>query len=400
MRILYVRNLYRPVDFGGNRYAVEVTTRLARRGHDVVVITGRFAGPPPSGCDGVRIVQYPLSRRYPLLTFVSHAAASTRAVRRVSRRWSPDVVVFGSWDSAYGYFRIPPIGSAPSVFVYHSSFHSQAVRGLAERRWPLRTLRRPASAFVQHVERFVLQSAQRTIAVSPFSRTEITRRLGHDPGEACEVIGTGVDTRVFSPGEGAKARAELALDPDVLVLVTLGRLVPVKRYDRALRAVAQLRATGRPVVLMIIGTGPEEAALKALAEELAISDAVRFEGFRDADELVLRLRAADIQLCTSEFENWSLSLLEGLACGVPALGTPFGGTSALLEPIDPSLVLANGDETELVAAIRALDEDPDRRRDLGRRARRRAEHFDWDEVVERLESSLLSLARSDAARHC
>src|SRR2546427_8878571 len=98
MRILYVRNLSRPIDFGGNRYPLEVTTRLASRGHEVIFVTGRFSGGPHAA--GVRYEQYQVWRPNPLLTFWSNALGARAVVARVSRARPPDVVVYSPYDGA------------------------------------------------------------------------------------------------------------------------------------------------------------------------------------------------------------------------------------------------------------------------------------------------------------
>lgn len=394
MRILYVRNLFRPIDFGGNRYPVEVTSRLARRGHELVVATGRFG--VHSAVSGVRVVQYPHSRQHPLLTFWTHALSSRLAVARVMRRWRPDIVVLSSYDTAYGYGFAAP-RQVPSIFIYHSSFHSEAVLHLGRRTGAFRLLARPARAFLYHVEATVLRSATRVVAVSPFSKREIARHLGRETDERCSVIETGVDTIRFTPGDRQKAREQLGLPGDALVLVTVGRLAAVKRYDRAIAATAALRRAGFDAVLLVVGEGPERRRLSALAQELGITAYVRFEGHRDEGQLVERFRAADIQLCTSDFENWSLALLEGLACGLPVVGTPFGGIPDLLSQVDPALVVRSARPEDIAASVAKFAGDT-RMRALSRRARAVAESYDWEQVVTRLEDFMRTTAGPQPAR--
>ena len=394
MRILYTRNLYRPKDFGGNRYPLEVTTRLAQRGHDVVVLTGHFAG--QLSIPGIRIVQYPVSRRNPLLTFSTNCAMSRVAAARVLRGWQPDVIVQSSYDVAYG-CRLVPVARTPAVFIYHSSFHSEAVRRLQDGS-PLHRIMHPlATALVRHVERAVLSGADRIVAVSPFSEAEVRLRAPRMTGRTA-VISTGVDALAFSPGDRATARSNLAIDQADLVLITVGRLAPVKRYDHAILAVANLRQVGFPATLLMVGDGPERSKLECLATDLGLQQHVRFEGFRSGIAIVERLRAADLQLCTSEFENWSLALLEGLACGVPVVGTPYGGTARLLAPVDPSLVLPDGEVDTLVRRVIDLTADHDQLRRIGRRAREYATKFDWENVVRDIEQFLLKVVKDGERR--
>jgi glycosyltransferase involved in cell wall biosynthesis len=385
MRILYVRNLFRPADFGGNRYPWEVTPRLAARGHDVTVVTTRSKNgdTPP----GVRVREYPSSMRTPVHTFLSHAVGSRRAVGAALAAAPADVVIYSSYDTAYAHF-IRPEHSAPSVYIYHSRLQSDAVDRLGG--WP--PLHAAASWFVAHVERTIYSRADALVAVSPFSLSEIEARLGR-PRAGVHVIPTGVDASAFVPGDRLAARRSLGLPADARILVAVGRLAPVKRYDLAIRALSVLAADPR-WLLLIMGHGPDRARLEAVARETAVGDRVRFLGHLTGGDQLRALHAADIQVCTSEFENWSLALLEGLSAGLSILGVPRGGIGQLLEQVDRRLVLADDRPETLAARARELIDDAASRATLAARARALVvERYSWDATVQRLEDVLAGVAR-------
>jgi glycosyltransferase involved in cell wall biosynthesis len=99
------------------------------------------------------------------------------------------------------------------------------------------------------------------------------------------------------------------------------------------------------------------------------------------------MQAADLQVCSSAFENLSLAILEGMACGTPVLGTPGGGTPELIGEIEPALVLENDHTHTLADALPAWLADRGRLEALGQRARRIAvERYDWERVVDGLEA--------------
>lgn len=393
MRILFVRNLYLPADFGGNRYPWEVTARLAQRGHEVVVITGSPSERihPPA----VRLVTYSASRRTPLHTFLTNAYGARRSTHTVLRGWRPDVIVHSSPETAFSYYwKNEGSTRPPSVYIYHSRFVSDAVDRLSSRVWPLSALGHLTRRVIDHVETVDYASPDAIVAVSPYSKTEIEERLGHsDP--RIEVIPTGVDTTAFRPGNRTAARIELGIAVDARVILTVGRLVPVKRYDRAIDALALLRRAEETADfrLIVVGRGPEREALAKRARSKGVETAVRFDGFQQGDELRTRYAAADLVLCTSNFENWSLSLLEALASGVPVLGVPNGGIPQLLSTVDRQLVLADSEPETAARAIRALVGDPTRMAELGAVSRRAAiAQYDWDSVVDRLEALFRRLA--------
>ncbi len=113
----------------------------------------------------------------------------------------------------------------------------------------------------------------------------------------------------------------------------------------------------------------------------------KLAGYCDPPRLRAFMQAADLQVCTSAFENLSLAILEGMACGTPVLGTPGGGTPELIDQIDPQLVLADDHAHTLADALPAWLSDRVRLEELGQRARRVAvERYDWERVVDGLEA--------------
>lgn len=385
--LLYVRSLFRPADFGGNRYPWEVTRRLAAAGHAVRVVTPRPGGPLP-GTTAAALIPYPVSRRTPLETFGTNAVFSRLAVEREIRRRRPDLIVLSSYEVAFGHFALAR-PRLPSVYIYHSSFTSDSVQAFRRKAGPLGgALQR----FVRGVEATTYRGADAIVAVSPFSRQEVEARLGR-PDPKVHVIPTGVDVERFRPGDRAAARAGLGLPTDARILIVSGRLVPVKRYDRAIEALALLKRDDPRYRLLVVGRGPEEPALRALAADRALGDAVRFEGFRDGDELVARLVAADVQLCTSDFENWSLALLEGLAAGLPVVGVPRGGIPHLLRTVDPRLV-ADAATPEAVAARVRECLAAERHAALAAAARATViERYSWEHVLGQLVALFDAVAR-------
>lgn len=386
--LLYVRSLFRPTDFGGNRYPWEVTRRLAARGNAVRVVTPRPGGPLPAPTEA-RIVPYPVSRRTPLETFATNALFSRLAVNACLRRRPTDVIVLSSYEVAFGHF-FARRRKVPTVYIYHSAFRSDAVQRVVAIAGQRKRLAAPLQRFVRFVEDLTYRSADAIVAVSPFSKAEIEAKIG--PNRKIQVIPTGVDVDQFRPGDTQSLRRELGLAPDARVLIVVGRLSEVKRYDRAIEALALLRAEDRRYVLMIVGDGPQRERLKQCAQHQGVSDAVRFEGFRDGHELVARLAASDIQLCTSEFENWSLSLLEGLATGVPVVGVPRGGIPQMLRLVDDRLITAEVEAQSIASQVKLCIE-PELRDDISRRAREVAvREFAWDSVVARIELLLHEVA--------
>lgn len=111
-------------------------------------------------------------------------------------------------------------------------------------------------------------------------------------------------------------------------LITVGRLVPIKGVDIQLHALAKLLDQGRKVRLIVVGDGPQRRSLAALASRLGLSDQIQWMGYRPDPELYLA--DADLFLCTSYNETFSLSLCEAMAQGLVCIAPRVGGPAEII----------------------------------------------------------------------
>jgi glycosyltransferase involved in cell wall biosynthesis len=382
--ILFARNLFLPEDLGGNRYPYETIRRLAARGHPVTVATPRLHARFPE-LGGVTYNLYPIWRPHPAVSHVSNLASATRAARRIRRH---AVAMAGSYDAALalGWARVVP--ATPMVFLYHSEFYSEWVHAR-------RLVRQAMRRYMAAVERRVFALSARIVAVSEFSATQIRSRLPAAT-DRVRVIPTGVETDYFAPpADRATARAAIGIQTDEPIVLGVGRLAGVKQFDRLVTAFAVACARGLQARLIIAGDGPERQTLERLVATYGMQERVQLAGYCDRPRLRALMQAADLQVCTSAFENLSLAILEGMACGTPVLGTPGGGTPELVGQVDPRLVLQDDATHTLAEALPDWLADRSRLASLGERARQLTlDRYDWERVVDGLESVCSQVARS------
>ena len=174
----------------------------------------------------------------------------------------------------------------------------------------------------------VARDADRFIAVSREDRRRMTEVEHIDPSRTLFIPNGVLPLKLAS---GHDARAELQIAPDVPVIGAVGLLRPQKAYHVLLRATrAADRCAGRQLKVLIVGDGPERAALEQLAAALGLQDAVRFLGLRsDVPDI---LAAFDIAVCCSDFEGSPLSVLEYMDAALPVVATSVGGLPDLIEP--------------------------------------------------------------------
>jgi glycosyltransferase involved in cell wall biosynthesis len=381
--ILFARNLFLPEDLGGNRYPYETIRRLAARGHPVSVATPRLHKRFPE-LDGVTYRLYPIWRPHPAVSHVTNLASATRAARRIGRH---AVAMAGSYDAALALGWAGVVPATPLVFLYHSEFYSEWVHAR-------RLVRQAMQRYMAAVERRVFALSACIVAVSDFSATQIRSRLPAAT-DRVRVIPTGVETDYFAPAvERAAARAAIGARSDEPIVLGVGRLAGVKQFDRLITAFAVACARGLKARLIVAGDGPERQTLERLVATYGVQERVQLAGYCDRPRLRALMQAADLQVCTSAFENLSLAILEGMACGTPVLGTPGGGTPELVGQIDPGLVLADDATHTLAEALPAWLADRSRLASLGGRARQiTLDRYDWERVVDGLESVCSAVVR-------
>ncbi|MEU1280168.1 glycosyltransferase [Streptomyces sp. NPDC005805] len=188
-----------------------------------------------------------------------------------------------------------------------------------------------------------------TVAVSPTVAARL--RAWGVPGERVRTVPNGVDAARFrfDPAARAALRARLGLGEGAFAIAGIGRLVPGKRFEILVEAVAALPGA----VLLLAGDGPEREALRALAVRLGAAGRVRLLGERDDVPAVLS--AADAFVSTSREEAFGLAVVEALAAGLPVLHGACPAVDDLPAGHAPGAhALREGTARELTAALTAL----------------------------------------------
>ncbi|SCL15161.1 Glycosyltransferase involved in cell wall bisynthesis [Micromonospora rhizosphaerae] len=166
------------------------------------------------------------------------------------------------------------------------------------------------------------------------------------------------------------------------LLVVLGRLVPHKRVEVALRTLAALAEELPDLRLVVAGQGWWEPHLRGLAAELGVTDRVDFRGFVTEDEKSALLASAWVALTPSLKEGWGLTIVEAGAAGTPTVAfRDAGGVTEAV--VDGRTGLLADDSDDYVAKVRTLLCDHEARQRMGAEARRHAASFTWPAAGER-----------------
>jgi glycosyltransferase involved in cell wall biosynthesis len=199
------------------------------------------------------------------------------------------------------------------------------------------------------------------------------------PQERFEVLFNTIQLDRFLPGvlgDREVIRRELGLAPNEIGLVIVARLVPPKRHEDAIRAVAEASKT-TPLKLFFAGVGPEETRLRGLAASLCCP--VTFLGSRsDVDRI---LYACDIFLFPSLFEGLPLALIEAMAMGLASICSDIPENHEVCG--DAAFYTPPMDIPAFTQGILSLAQNLELRQELSPKARRRAERFSAKPAAER-----------------
>ncbi len=347
---------------GGERFAAELTERMARTGrYEFHVFANRWDGSPPGiAFHKVPAVRFPRSLR-PL-------AFAWLAGRMIDR---------GRFDIVHAHERI----FRADVFSMHAVPHAAWVRDVRQKRASLFD-----RATISLERRMMMANAGRSVflPVSTLAAEALLREYAVDPGRI-RVIHPGVDIERFSGPDRAACRSEVrarhGIEESDLLVLFVGMNFEVKGLDLVVAAVAAARRArpGAAIRLLVVGKG-DATKYGDLARSLGIGDAVAFAGPRAAG-VERYYRAADLFAMPSLFDTFGMAVLEAMAAGLPVVVSPnVGAKDLVVEGTNGFVVPAAGDVEAAARAIAAMAEGEARAR-LGAEAQRTASRHTWDRAA-------------------
>jgi phosphatidylinositol alpha-1,6-mannosyltransferase len=220
----------------------------------------------------------------------------------------------------------------------------------------------------------MVRAAHRVLSNSPFG----SRRIQAAYGRPATVIEHGVDFSAPSQQSVESLRCQYGL-ADKRVAVTVNHLHPRKRIDLFLQAARVAAGKVPGTVALVVGGGPERAALEQLAAQLGMRvghDAI-FTGPVPEEMLPAHYALGDVYVHTGLQESFGLSVIEALSLGLPVVSVDEGGPQDTVQDGVSGYLVPSTPEA-LGAAVATLLTDPQRSKEMGRAgAIFVATHFDW-----------------------
>ncbi len=372
MRILFVSECYHPVRNGVVAVIDILTEQLKKRGHEVVIVAPKH---PKSEGDPEWVVRVP-SLPNPFYPDYPAAIPWARQLPQAIDSFKPDIVHTHSfmWLSRFA-LRHAQKRSIPVVTTFHTLV-TEYLHYAPVPRWI-------SLPFVARWVESFCNKCQIVIIVSPIAEP-LLRSFGVKT--PIEFIPTGIDAEQFGKGNGFRVRKELGIPATASVLLYVGRIAKEKNIAFLLEALSPVLAERLGTYLVLVGDGPEMAAMKAKAKSLPGGERIIFVGSRPRSEIPDFHAAADIFVFASVTEMQGLALAEAMMSGLPVVVVGEGGIRYFVKDGEVGFVVPH-DKIGFANAVRTLLDKPHLRMAMAERARMFAmQTFSLSSCVDRLES--------------
>jgi glycosyltransferase involved in cell wall biosynthesis len=250
-----------------------------------------------------------------------------------------------------------------------------------------------------HVERRMLRekvdASSFAVMISEYNRRLVLEECpGTDPRKL-HVLHCGADTELFAPGARSHAAGALSL-------VCVGSFIEVKGHRYLIEACRILRERGTAVRCHLVGDGPGRHDLEDAIERAGLGEEIVVHGSLPRPAVARLMSAADVIVQPSvptrrgSREGIPVSLMEGMACGLPAVASRISGIPELVEDGENGFLVPPRDPGALAVALDRLAGDPGLRQRMGRAARRKVlDAFDLSRNAARLAALIREARRSN-----
>ncbi len=350
---------------GGERFASEITARLARNENfDIHVFANQWV----ANSDRIKFHKVPMIRFPRFLRPLSFAWFASRMISRMNF----DLVHSHDWILK------------GDIFSVHSVPHAGWVREVR---------RRLPSLFdraIIAVERWTIKAGESSsfFPVSSIAIDEFRREYATLPGQ-WKALSPGVDVVRFSAPNRAICRADIrgryGIGASDILLVFVGMNFEVKGLDTIIEALARARSV-RPeanIRLLVVGKG-DEGKYRKIAHSAGVDKAVTFAGTQ-VDGLERYYRAADMFIMLSKFDTFGMVVLEAMAAGLPVIVSPNVGAKDLVEEGLNGFIIPKYQDADAAADRIVQLSDAKQREAMGKAAAQTASSHDWEKLAEMIE---------------
>jgi glycogen(starch) synthase len=340
---------------GGAGRAVELGRRLATRGHEVTIVSGRYPGSADYEAEGVRQLFVGTDTNNYVLSVFCYAARAVGHLRRHAKEVDVIVEDFAPYNPIFSFLR-----RRDAVLQLHQKEGTHHIRKFG-----------PLGIPFMLIEKFYPRWFSQAVAESEHGRVTFGLEKAH-------VIPNG-----FSPD----LLAEHPKDHGYILF--LGRLDINQKGLDILHAAIKRMPMGADLV--IAGGGKDEVKVRELFDDFIGKGTVDMAGYIRGRDKIDRLMECSFMVMPSRYEGQPVTLLEAAACGKPVIVSDIPELSFAVEA-GYGLAFKSDDPIDLAEKIQRLWADEPKRREMGRAARQFAQEYSWDAIADKYEKFLLSVS--------
>jgi glycosyltransferase involved in cell wall biosynthesis len=399
LNILFVADVSIKKILGGSeRVLYEQTTRLARRGHNIFIITRKLPNHDKDHevIQGVNEWRYSYNKKNFLSFLCKTCIFPKKIFEALHQKVHFDCINFHQPFSAFGVIHSTLSNQIPKIYTCHSlSFEEFISRNGDGSRLFSKATNFIKSRGHKKIEKNIFEKSNQIVVLSKFTKDKVIN-IHQIIEEKIKVIPGGVNLNKFTPiVDKGKIRKRLNIPANKIILFTVRNLVQRMGLENLIIAFNDLIKKNAEIDLVIGGEGKLKTGLIALARSFGIEDHLHFAGFIPEDQLPSYYQMADLfVLPTKELEGFGLVTLEAMASGLPVVGTPVGGTKEILEGFGSSYLFKGTDPDSMVELIsekyHLIKRDPQRWQDISHRCRKFVEdNYSWEKNIDTLEELIV-----------
>ncbi|MDD3792710.1 MAG: glycosyltransferase family 4 protein [Candidatus Bathyarchaeota archaeon] len=383
-KVCFISPEYWPLTGGTGSYVYYLSNELLKNNYKIHVVTGSN-----QTCDVKVNSQLDVSfLKIPKMPVIkSFMLAGNSYLKLNSVRNSANVDIMHPQLPLTPSFAVPPHFGKALVCTVHSTWkgESEAIRGepysrlnanekfLVSFNW-----------FLRFFEEGILNRARKIIAVSHFTKWELTKYYKIPEGKI-QVIHNGVDIRKFKPANNKpRIKSELGFKPDDILIVSVGRLYARKGLFTLIESMPTITKRFPKAKFVISGKGQSDEMNKLIAhaDKLGVKNKIVFTGYYPDKKLPKLYQIADVFAFSTFYEHHPFAVLEALSTGLPVVTTTVGGIPETIDNGRNGFLVEPFNERQFADRILYLLEHPQEASNMGSLARKTVEdRFDWRIVV-------------------
>lgn len=356
MRIAILTPLFPPKWLAGTEIATyNIAKHLARRGHEVHIITSLDEELPKKSCEEGFCIHRVKVVNKPKLFYFTFSLSTFSAIKRIN----PDIVHIQAISTSL---------LAPLVKKILKKSYVVYCRGSdVYRPWPFKNI----------FSKFILNSASLGIVLTK----DMKKRMQAICDTEISVIPNGIDLERFRGLIRKKFRKKLKVGEDEKIIIFVGALRPVKGVRYLIEAMKVITDENRSTKLFLVGDGKERESLESLVEKLGLENHVNFIGKVPNERVPEYMIASDVFVLPSLSEGFPVTVLEAMASGLPIITTNVGGLSEIIKKNENGFLVKPKNVKELSAKISLLLKNDKLRKKIGENNKHAVHKYSWENLV-------------------